>query len=301
MDHLVHHLAHRDSRHQHLQALAGILQGQQQAHQHNRDGAGIGNQGGETDRHGKQHAVGNAHQGEDNYLQTAEDQGQHHLAGEVTAEGAIEGAGDQAPHPRRQPFGQAGGDPLAPQQKKHGEHQHYYSVHGEAQRGPEQTEHLLAELAGQFAGAADQIAAEVAEIGGQTLGHRPLLQLAEQAFALGQPAGQGGDQLIELGDQPRQQPQHRQHHAPEGHTQHQQEGQGSGQSLIHQPAAGQIQQKGQQGSGQKQGREGCQRQQQLAHHPEIEHQQRQGQAEPQPGGQHQSFEHGVIPQAIWAR
>ena len=149
-------------------------------------------------------------------------------------------------------------------------------------------------MAGQLAGAGEQLAAEVAKIGGQTPRHRPGLQLLQQGFPLGQPARQGRDQLAQLLDQPGHQPDGGQADQAHTHPHHQRVGKPARQTAAHQPAAGQIQQEGDQGRRHKQGREGRQGQQQLAQHPEVEHQQGQGQAGLEPGGQNEPFQHQPI-------
>ena len=291
LNHLIDHLADADGRRQHLKARTGIVQGQQGADQKDRQGGGVGHQGGESDRHGKENAVGNAQKREHQNLGPAQDHRQQHLTAEVAPERAVQGVEHNGSHLGRQPQGQALGRGFATDQQEHRQHQHDHGVEGEAEGGAQNHEQLLAELAGELAGAPQQVPRQVAEVGGPAPGGGPLLQVTQQHLPLRQPTRQGRHQLHQLIEQPRQHQQDRPTQEAAAHPQHHQQAQGPGQTPTGEPLAGNGQQKGQQGRCQEQGREGSQGQQQLPQHPEVQHQKGQRQAETDPDGEDQPLQH----------
>ena len=151
MDHLIHQLTDHDGSGQQLQPGARVLHRQHSTHEHDRDGAGIGNQGGEADQDGEQHAVGDLQQCEHEQLPSAEDQRQQHLTGEVAPEGAFQRAGHALTPALRQPLSQPGRDRISPEQQEHRQHQNDQQVDRGPNRCTEQTEQALAELGGHQA------------------------------------------------------------------------------------------------------------------------------------------------------
>ena len=151
MDHLIHQLTDHDGSGQQLQPGARVLHRQHGTHEHDRDGAGIGDQRREADQHGEQHPVGNLQQREHQQLTTAEDQRQQHLTGEVAPEGALQRAGHPFAPALRQPLRQPGCDRIGAEQQKHRQHQNDQQVDRGTDGGAEQTEQSLAELGGHQA------------------------------------------------------------------------------------------------------------------------------------------------------
>ena len=252
-DQLINDLADGDRGCQHLNARAGILQGEHHTDDHDRQGAGIGNQGGEADQQGKHHAVGDLQQGEHHHLGQAEQQGQQHLPGEVAAERAVEAAHHQCAPVLRNPAGQTAGNRIAAQQQKHRQHQHDQGVDGDAQGGAQQPKQLLAQAAGQPCGPQQQVVGEGAQIGGPAPLIGKGLQAVELLLGLHQPPGQGIDQIAQLLQQQRCQHNRSKADPTDGDAQHQQQTQGPGQAALLQPASGDVEQEGDQRCSQKQG------------------------------------------------
>ena len=247
MDHLIHDLADHDRRRQQLDAGAGILHTEHSADEHDGQGTGVGNQGGEADQHGEQHAIGNLQHGEHHQLSGAEDQSQHHLSCEVAAEGAIQRRAHQATPAGRQPLEQPRGDRITAQQQKHRQHQDDQPIDRGAHRGPEDAEQPLAELRRQSTDLGDQITAEISELRWQTMVQSPGLPLVDPGFRCSEQSGRGIGQLTELVNKQRQQLHRRQPEQAHGEQHHQGDGTDAGETAAHQPATGQVQQKGDQG------------------------------------------------------
>ena len=112
-------------------------------------------------------------------MASTENQGQHHLAGEVTTERAFQSCRDTISPLLRQPLGQAGGDRISSQQQEDSQHQHDHQIDRDPNGGAKQAEQTLAELGCHKADPRHQIAAEICEIGRQIMGNSPVLALID--------------------------------------------------------------------------------------------------------------------------
>ncbi|CAI8152621.1 MAG: Uncharacterised protein [Synechococcus sp. CC9902] len=244
LNHLIHQLADQDRCNQDLESGPRVLNGENATHKNNGDGTRVGDQGGEADQNSEQHAVGDLQQREHNQLANAEDQRQHHLAGEVTTERPFQSAGDPFPPMFRQPLGQTSGDRISSQQQENGQHQHDHQIDRGADGGTEQSEQTLAELGGHKADPRHQITAEISEIGRQIVRNSPGLALVDPLLSRHKQRRRGTDQLTQLFDQQRHELHRRQGQKSHRDEHHQDDRTGSGQTATHQPSTGKIQQKG---------------------------------------------------------
>ena len=111
----------------------------------------------------------------------------------------------------------------------------------------------------------------------------PGLPLVDPGLSRCQQCRRGADQLTELRDQQRHQLHGRQHQQAHGEQHHHGDGTDAREASPHQPAAGQVEQKRDQGRRQEQTGERCELHQHPFEHKGVHPQQRQHQSETQPG------------------